>query len=316
MHLLKGRWRNNHQSHHHLMIIASSQKVADEFIEDLQRHYKEVNVSRGNNHSYLGMNFNFQHGKVAINMKNYIDNILSSHNVSGHASTPASSDFFPPKASELLSPVEQKRMHTSVAQLLYLGTRVRPDILLVVNYLTTRVNKFTKDDEEKLIRCLKYLNQSKDIGLNLSVSLSDSKLQVTTYADASSGIHPADGKSPAIVTTLGTGMVHASTHKQRVTTKSSSEAELVCASDATSETIGLRNYLLSRGHQVNPSILGQDNLSTKSILEKGPRVARRIKHLNIRYFFVQDYINKKQMIVKYVNTNPDQTNSIVSEISC
>jgi hypothetical protein len=37
---------------------------------------------------------------------------------------------------------------------------VRPDILLVVNYLTTRVNKFTKDDEEKLIRCSKYLNQA------------------------------------------------------------------------------------------------------------------------------------------------------------
>jgi hypothetical protein len=92
---------------------------------------------------------------------------------------------------------------------------------------------------------------------------------------------------------------YASTQKQRITTKSS---KLVCAFDAAIETIGLRNYLLSRGHQVNPSILGQDNLSTKLILEKGPRVTRRIKHLNIRYFFVQNYI-QKQMIVKYVNTN-------------
>lgn len=31
--------------------------------------------------------------------------------------------------------------------------------------------------------------------------------------------------------------------------------------------------------------------------------ARRMKHLNIRYFFIHDYVNNNEMIVNYVNTN-------------
>jgi hypothetical protein len=45
--------------------------------------------------------------------------------------------------------------HTTIAKLLFLSTRVRPDILLTVNELTTRVDRFTSKDKKKLLRVLK-----------------------------------------------------------------------------------------------------------------------------------------------------------------
>jgi hypothetical protein len=40
-----------------------------------------------------------------------------------------------------------------------------------------------------------------------------------------------------------------------------------------------------------------------SILKKGVASAKRTKHLNIRYFFVKDYISDHQLAVQYINTN-------------
>ena len=51
-----------------------------------------------------------------------------------------------------------KSLHLIVAKLLYLVTRVRFEILLTVNYLTTLVKRFTKGDLEKAFRIIKYLH--------------------------------------------------------------------------------------------------------------------------------------------------------------
>jgi hypothetical protein len=64
------------------------------------------------------MTFLFEDGQVKINMDGYIKNL--SVDIEGKSTTPAGVDLF----------VDEE-------------TRVRPDILLVVNYLTTRVNTFT-----------------------------------------------------------------------------------------------------------------------------------------------------------------------------
>ena len=44
--------------------------------------------------------------------------------------------------------------HHIVAQLLYLGKRTRPDLLLAISFLCTRVQEPDEDDWKKLGRCL------------------------------------------------------------------------------------------------------------------------------------------------------------------
>jgi hypothetical protein len=92
--------------------------------------------------------------------------------------------------------------------------------------------------------------------------------KIHCHADASFGIH--DGKSQtARVFTLGNGCIVANTTKQKMTTRSSCESELVCGSDSASEVLGLRNYMLTRNHTEHETILVQDNQSAATIMTNG-----------------------------------------------
>ena len=54
------------------------------------------------------------------------------------------------KSSSLLDEDRRKRFHSMVAQLLYLGKRIRMDTLTAVAFLITRVTKTTEEDDGKL----------------------------------------------------------------------------------------------------------------------------------------------------------------------
>jgi len=84
--------------------------------------------------------------------------------------------------------------------------------------------------------------------------------------------------------------------------KSSSEAELIASSDGISHLIKVENYLKSRNYRIEKLSLQQDNLSTKSIIQNGIRSAKRMRHLNIRYFFVKQYVEDHQVSVEYAKT--------------
>ena len=57
--------------------------------------------------------------------------------------------------------VEKAKFHSMVAKLRYLGKRGRPDILLPVQFLCTRVKAPTTDDEKKQEQVLGYLQLTK-----------------------------------------------------------------------------------------------------------------------------------------------------------
>jgi hypothetical protein len=283
-----------------LMIFANSDEELLSIIDKLKDVYGDVTFDIGIKHSYLGMTFVFEDEEVRVNMDGYINSLTVSTN--GTSSTPAGPDLFIDEESTLLSPIQQKELHTIVAKLLFLATRVCPDILLVVNYLTTRVNKFTSNDLNKCNRCLKYLNKTKDLGLVLAAHESTSP-RICGMADASFGVHSDSRSQSASASTLGSGSFYSSSHKQKLTTKSSTEAELVSASQCGGLMLGQRNYLLSRGFNSPAALLGQDNKSTIQVVNNGIRSARRMKHLDNKIFFLKDYVEDNQLLVKYIPTN-------------
>jgi len=67
--------------------------------------------------------------------------------------------------SNLLDQTSKQISHTSTVKLLYIAKRVRPDVLLAVNFLTSRV----KQPTAKLMRVLKYLLNTKHMGLTLNI---------------------------------------------------------------------------------------------------------------------------------------------------
>ena len=125
--------------------------------------------------------------------------------------------------------------HSRVAKALYLAKRGRPDILTAVAFLSTRVQNSTEQDMKKLIKLGKYLNGTKDMLITLGV---EKPLVLHCYVNASYSVH-RDGKSHSGgFTTLGRGAIRASSRKQTIVSKSSTEAEVVGMSDNTGDNLG------------------------------------------------------------------------------
>ena len=113
--------------------------------------YKDVKVTHGKVHSYLGMTLDFSKTqKVAITMEGYVKDILKQYDICKAASTPALDHLFEIRESEPLSKAKADEFHSRVAKLMYLAKRTRPDLLTLCAFLSTRVQAPTEDDWAKL----------------------------------------------------------------------------------------------------------------------------------------------------------------------
>jgi len=188
-----------------------------------------------------------------------------------------------------------------VAQALYLATRVRPDILVATIFLTTRVGVATVEDLLKLKRLVRYLIGTSSLGLNLGGN-DNGEVQLIVYPDASYGVH-ANGKSHSgICITLGRGVVLAKSSSQKIVTKSSCEAELVTLSDGASLGMYLKNFMFEAGMGDAPGTIREDNMSTIKMAKNGRSNSDRTKHINIRYFFVKQFLDSGEFNIEHCAT--------------
>jgi hypothetical protein len=259
-----------------------------------------VNRHDGVIHSYIGMLFDFSiYGCVTVTMDGFVADVLKLSGINGTAETPAGMDLFELNVSSPeLTTNDREIFHSEVAKLLYLAKRVRPDILLPCGYLATRVHDARESDRKKLNRIFKYLNAYPKLGLTFG---SDGPVSVKCYADESYGVH-ADGKSHTGSNIVVGGTVLAHSTKQQIVTKSSTEAELVAASDMGSQLIWVRDFLLGQGYDVGPAVLYQDNQSTMALLKRGSAASSRSRHINIRYFWLKDRVELGELEVIYMPT--------------
>ena len=280
-----------------LLITCELEEVIDSIYGRLRERYREVKLVRGPKVSYLGMTLDFSEpGKAKCTMEGYIQDLLRASGVTGKVNTPALDSLFEIHESPLLTDVFREEFHSLVAKLLYLAKRVRPDLLVSVSFLSTRVLKPTSQDQSKLDRVLKYLNGTADLGLTLEVG---SSISVIGFIDASYGVH-ADGKShTGTAITLGSGVVFAKSTKQKVVSKSSTEAELIGLSDSASQVIWTREFLMGQGYQLDAATIFQDNMSTIAMVKRGHSSSERSRHINIRYFFVKDRVDQGDIKIEY-----------------
>jgi hypothetical protein len=105
------------------------------------------------------------------------------------------------------------------------------------------------------------------------------------------------------VMSMGTGALICKSSKQKIHTKSSTEAELVGASDYLPNTIWTKMFLEAQGHKIVENLFEQDNESAIRLEKNGRSSAgKQSRHIDIRYFFIKDRIKTDGINIRHCPT--------------
>ena len=278
--------------------------VVEATVKELESHFEEMTVTRGKEHVYVGMQISLENDTVRICNKEYVEETMDlfGEDIGSIAVTPAKTHLFEVEENrELLSTKKQRTFHSCVAKLLFVAKRGRPDILTAVSFLTTRVTKPTVDDWGKLKRILQYLKGTIDLKLTLSA---DDISKPKTWVDASYAPQPDMKSHTGACTSFGLGIILPRSSKQKLNTKSSTEAELVGMSDSVPYSLWAVYFLRSQGYDVDHNVLFQDNQSAIKLEKNGRRSAGiKSRHINIRYFWVKDCVDRNEIDIVYCPTH-------------
>jgi hypothetical protein len=85
--------------------------------------------------------------------------------------------------------------------------------------------------------------------------------------------------------------------------KCSTEGELVGVDDIMPIIIWTRQFLLEQGYGIVENLLLQDNKSSILLERNGKGSSgKRTRHINIRYFFITDRVNMKEVSIEWCPT--------------
>jgi hypothetical protein len=102
---------------------------------------------------------------------------------------------------------------------------------------------------------------------------------------------------------LGSTVVSWFSRKQKSVALSSAEAEYMAASQANCEAIWLRKLLVGLfGHELRPTVIHCDNQSCIKLSEN-PVFHDRSKHIEIRYHFIRDWVQRGAVQLEYISTD-------------
>ena len=173
-----------------LKISHADKAVVQNIINQLEDIYGKMTVTRGKSHVYVGTNITYGSDREAyINMVDHIKEAIDDfpEECISSVNSPAGMHLFEVNSSDNLIPENERRtFHKIVAKLLFISNRARPDIVVPISFLTSRVTKATNDDWKKLKRVLCYLNNTIDMKLTLSI---DNASVLKTWVDASYACH-------------------------------------------------------------------------------------------------------------------------------
>ena len=285
-----------------LFVTSASESNLTAFCSYLKRVYPETKETRGDVIDYIGMTFDFSKiGKVSVTMDNCISDIITSSGVTKVASSPATKTLFDIRDAKKLSHQDSQFFHTHVAKMLYLAKRVKPECLAAVAFLSTRVTVSDEDDMNKLMRLLGYILRTRETGITFKIG---NTMSVNVFIDAAYGVHSDSGKSHtgcAIVLGEG-GPLYAKSCKQKIVTKSSTEAELVGLSDTASQAIHTRLFLIAQGYEIGPATIYQDNKSCMALMKRGAPGSERSRHIDIKYFWLAERVQNGEVKIEHLGT--------------
>ena len=209
--------------------------------------------------------------------------------------------------SDTVDPSDLTSYRSAVGRLQWL-TGTRPDIQYSVKELAREVSNLQKSSIIKLKHLLKYLRGTLDYSLVFTQSAIQESAysELHVYADANwAGCSRTRRSTSGFCIYYLNNLIHSASKTQHSVALSSAESELYGICSAVTEAMHLSNVITEAGLSGDDSVtmyIYSDSQSAIAItLRSGP--GKKSKHIQIRYLFVQDMVQSKQVLIRKVHTD-------------
>ncbi|WVZ79350.1 LOW QUALITY PROTEIN: hypothetical protein U9M48_026940 [Paspalum notatum var. saurae] len=198
--------------------------------------------------------------------------------------------------------VDATHYRSLVGGLRYL-THTRPNITFAVGYVSRFMEDPRKDHMAAVKHLLRYIAGTCALGLAYPRRKKTSDLHLFGFSDSDMG-GDIDGRksTSGMVFFLETCPISWQSQKQKIVALSTCEAEYISGAAAACHGIWLRRLLEDiTGQTVAAPILRIDNKSAIE-LAKNPVFHSRSKHIDIKFHFIRDCVERKQVVLEQVGT--------------
>ena len=284
-------------------------QVNDKFLKWLEDTYAsdkigKVKAVRGTRHDYLAMILDFSTpGMLKVDMTRYVKSMIDDfpEKLSGNTKTPWNEKLFQVNTmAKKLGNESTKIFHTFVMKGMFLCKRGRQDIQPAVAFLATRVTEPNEGDWQKLVKMMNFLKATKD---DIAVMSADDSTTIIWHVDASFAVHKDFRSHTGATMSLGLGTICSISTKQKINTRSSTEAELVSVDDVVSKILWTKLFIEAQGFVINKNIIYRDNMSSMKLEANGKESSgKRTRHFNIKYFYITDLIKNNDIQIRYCPT--------------
>ncbi|KAG5890919.1 hypothetical protein JTB14_024916 [Gonioctena quinquepunctata] len=191
----------------------------------------------------------------------------------------------------------------AVGALMYLMTGTRPDIAYAVSVVSRKLENPSNSDCSK-VRIFRYLKGSTDLGI---IYKPGAKEELKTFSDADHGGDDTTGRSTTgVLSMYADGAISWYSQRQTSVAISTTEAEIVAASEAAREIVWVKRLfeeiIVLRAV---PTLMVDNEAAIK--LAENPEYHRRTKHIHIRHFFVRELVLDSFIQVKKVSSEDIMT---------
>lgn len=287
-----------------VIVACKSVKQSTEIENILSSKFEMQNL--GNVKQYLGIEITRNaDGIFELCQAKYIDQIVSSFGLKDAkgVNTPLDVGYYASSSAFSTKLLDNSDYQKLIGCLLYISVNTRPDIAASVSILAQCVSGPSSNDWNQLKRVARYLKATSK--MKLTLGRVDAAIgELVGYADANWAEDRSSRKSNSgYAFFYNNGLIDWSCRKQNCVSLSSTEAEFVSLSDACQEAAWLQRLLLDFHQRVNlPITIFEDNQSCLKIA-KDERFSNRTKHIDTKYHFVKDYIQRKLVKCEYCPTD-------------
>ncbi|KAG5873284.1 hypothetical protein JTB14_002951 [Gonioctena quinquepunctata] len=278
------------------LVAKGPEDQVQELLRDLRNEFniKEMTVVK----TFLGMEISKNEKGLKITQTRMITRLLEEFSMieTRNVATPMEVNFQVKEEEPIINNVPYRRL---ICSLMYFSLVSRPDISYSVAYSSRFLDKPRKSTWEAGKRILRYLNHTKEYGLQFKKG---NMQELMALCDADWGGDQETRKSVSAFVCFHAGNPIAwHSRKQTCVAQSSMEAEYISADIASQELVNLKG-ILSEFKVCESVVLKIDNLSAISLI-KNFENSKRSKHIDIKYHFIKDLCLRKEIILQYIPTN-------------